>query len=524
MKKNSIIGTITHWRDFKLQVFSEGIIVGILTGIIAVLYRILLYHADIGRKKIYSLLKEKSFFYIVGWFLLLIVVGIILGKIVKKYPMIKGSGIPQVKGVLVRKLKMEWLKELITKFLGGVLALGFGLSLGREGPSVQLGSQVGMGVSSLFKRHNIEEKYLITSGASAGLAAAFNAPLAGVMFSLEELHKNISPIVLTCVMGASLVADFISSVALGLKPIFNFEVVSVFPLNKYAYLVILGILAGVVGKFFNTGLLKVQDYYSRQNLFKEEYKPIIPLVISGFLGFFLPQALGGGHNLIVHLSKVNMAIGVIILLLVVKFLFTIVCYGSGVPGGIFLPLLAIGALLGEGFGYICVNYFDIDSIYTINIIILSMAAFFTAVVRAPITGSILITEMTGTFDHLLGLITVSITAYIVTDLLGSKPIYDALLEKLLKNNKNSDFSSDDEDEKTLMEIPVAMGSKIENKYIKDIDWPSDCLLVGIKRGEWEMIPKGDTMILQGDSLIILSHKRQADNLKYDLLLMGQESI
>ncbi|MDG9688473.1 chloride channel protein, partial [Streptomyces sp. DH18] len=130
---------------------------------------------------------------------------------VKNEPMISGSGIPQVEGVLLRELDMTWWKVILGKFFGGVLSIGSGLSLGREGPSVQLGAAIGQGFSKVFRRIKIEEKYLITSGASAGLAAAFNAPLAGAMFALEEVHKNFSPLILLSALSSALSADFIAS-------------------------------------------------------------------------------------------------------------------------------------------------------------------------------------------------------------------------------------------------------------------------------------------------------------------------
>jgi H+/Cl- antiporter ClcA len=166
---------------------------------------------------------------ILPWIGVLIIIGYIVGLMVKHEPMISGSGIPQVEGVLLRKLDMSWWRVILGKFIGGILSIGSGLSLGREGPSVQLGAAVGQGFSKVFKRVKIEEKYLITSGASAGLAAAFNEPLAGVMFALEEVHKNFSPLVLL----SALSADFIASGFFGLKPVFTFVNLTTLPLNLY---------------------------------------------------------------------------------------------------------------------------------------------------------------------------------------------------------------------------------------------------------------------------------------------------
>lgn len=174
-----------------------------------------------------------------------------------------------------------------------------------------------------------------------------------------------------------------------------------------------------------------------------------------------------------------------------------VSYGSGAPGGISLPILAIGALIGSVYGFVIVHFFHFDSRYINSFIILAMVGYFTAVVRATITGIILITEMAGSFNHLLSLAIVSITAYIVADLLGSKPIYESLLERIL-HKQGEGVVIGNKKHKSILEFAICMGSILDGKEIKAIKWPSHCLLVAIKRGEQEIIPKGDTVIYAGE--------------------------
>lgn len=223
------------------------------------------------------------------------------------------------------------------------------------------------------------------------------------------------------------------------------------------------------------------------------------------LGFLLPQVLGGGHELIALLTKEKFPLTMLIILLVVKFMFTMLSYGSGAPGGIFLPLLAIGALIGTIYGVVLVKVFNFDNIYISNFIILSMAGYFTAVVRAPITGIILIMEMTGSFNHLLSLALVSIVAYLVADVLGSKPIYESLLESFLKK-QGKGFVIGNKKHKAILEFVVNMGSYLDGKEIKSVKWPTHSLLVAVKRGENEIIPKGDTLLLPGDYLVVLTNE------------------
>ncbi|EGD47551.1 Cl- channel voltage-gated family protein [Ruminiclostridium papyrosolvens DSM 2782] len=502
--KHNTYNTLFHWHSFRLKLVFEGIAVGILTGLLIILYRFSLEKSMEFIKYIYGVLLIKPYL-IPIWVGVLVIVGFIVGKIIKAEPMVSGSGIPQVEGVLLRKLKMSWWKVILGKFFGGVLAIGSGLSLGREGPSVQLGAAIGQGFSKIFKRIKLEEKYLITSGASAGLAAAFNAPLAGVMFALEEVHKNFSPLVLLSSLAAALSADYVSSGFFGLKPVLNFKTLNALPLKSYFYIIVLGVVLGALGGLFNKSILMFQTLYSKLRRIPKEFHIIIPMIISILLGLVLPQVLGGGHELITSLlANGGSPILFLLMLLLAKFLFTMVSYGSGAPGGIFLPLLSIGALIGSIYGFLAVYLFHFENIYINSFIILAMAGYFTAVVRAPITGIILITEMTGSFNHLLSLAIVSITAYIVADLLGSKPIYESLLERILRKQGRK-VAIGSYKHKSILEFAICMGSELDGKVIKDIKWPSHCLLVAVKRGEQEIIPKGDTALYAGDYLIVLTN-------------------
>ena len=515
--KHNTYNTLFHWHSFKLKLVFEGIGVGIITGLLIALYRYILEMAGIFVAYAYKTISIKHIL-ILPWIGVLIVIGYIVGLMVKHEPMISGSGIPQVEGVLLRKLDMTWWRVLIGKFFGGVLSIGSGLSLGREGPSVQLGAAVGQGFSKVFKRIKIEEKYLITSGASAGLAAAFNAPLAGLMFALEEVHKNFSPLILLSALASALSADFVVSGFFGLKPIFTLKNLAVLPLNFYYYVIILGVIIGALGVLFNKILLKTQELYVKQEWLPKEMRIVVPLLISVMLGLLLPQALGGGHDVITSLFTGNLSLKILVVLIFVRFLFTMASYGSGAPGGIFLPLLAIGALIGNVYGIALVHLVHFDSIYINNFIILAMAGYFTAVVRAPITGTILITEMTGSFNHLLSLAIISIVAYIVADILASKPIYESLLEKFL-HNQGEKISFNNKKNKAILEFPVCMGSVLDGKKIKEVQWPSHCLLVSVKRGEHEILPTGDTVIFPSDYLIVLTNEDRVSNMNDALTIM-----
>ena len=451
---------ITNDGEHHSKLVLKGLLVGIIAAFVVVLYRFALSYAEDFSFFIYSFIKDKKYL-IPIWFIILILLAFFIGKLIDKEPYISGSGIPQVKGVMGGYIKNRPLSIIINKFIGGTLCIVSGLSLGREGPSVQLGSSVGDIVSKKFKSTRLERRLLISSGATAGLAAAFNAPLSGVLFSLEEIYKYFSPLVLISTITAAVVADFISKQFFGLNPVFNFSTSQAIPLNNYWILLILGICLGIFGAFYNWITLKTEEL------------------------------------------SLTTTLSLLLLMLVAKFLFSIISFGSGAPGGIFFPLLIIGGTFGAVFGYIAINYLGISPALFNNFIIISMAGYFTAIVRAPITGIILITEMTGSFTHLLSLSVVSIISYIVADLLKSTPIYDSLLKRLLLKNNINEYHSKST-KKIIITNVVHFGSKIEKTYLNNLKLPENTLIVSIKRDEVSIVPKGNTLIKAGDTILTMT--------------------
>ena len=428
MKKNDM------WkraRRIPVMLITEGLCVGLIGGFIVLLYRVALTFAGNWLIKILSYIKGNPFRCAV-WFLILMALAWIVGRLVKWEPMISGSGIPQVEGEVSGRLSQNWKRVLPAKFAGGFLCMLGGLSLGREGPSIQLGAMAGQGISRALGRGKREEKFLMTCGASAGLSAAFHAPLAGMMFAVEEIHKTFSIPILLPVMTASVTADYIASHILGLDPVFHFQITEYLPQNYYWLLILLGILVGVSGVFYNWGMLKAQELYRRIPFLKETGRLLIAFLTAGVLGLVMPSVLGSGSGLIVSLTKGEMVLGMVVLTLVVKFLFSAVSFGSGAPGGIFFPLLILGALLGAVFAMTGAEFFGLDPVYINNFVLLGMTGFFTAIVRAPLTGIILLFEMSGSISQMLSLSIVSVTAYIVATLMRSEPIYDSLLKRILK--------------------------------------------------------------------------------------------
>lgn len=437
-KTDNLLEILVDKRRFSLRLLLEGLAVGLGAGISISVFRYLLAGSEILRPVIYHNLREAladgQWQWLALYILSFIIIAYLLKLIVAREPMCTGSGIPQIKGILQGDMSMRWFSVLWSKIIGGVLAIGAGMSLGREGPSVQIGACVGQGLSQTSRRTRFESRILMTAGAGAGLAAAFNAPLAGVIFGLEEMQKTISPALLLTGITASITAATVTEVVFGMSPVFSMGYLLPLPLNLFDVLVATGIVIGLLGRLFNIALAYSLNTYSRLGLSVMK-KPLVPLALAGILGFVLPEILGGGNLLVDSLVVTDYTIGFLCLLFVGKFLFTMICFGSGVPGGIFLPMLVLGAAGGAVLAKLLVLAGLLPAMYYADIIVFGMAAYFSSVVKSPVTGSILILEMTGSFQHMLALLVVSLTAYVISDLTGGRPVYDELLDRALGKSK-----------------------------------------------------------------------------------------
>lgn len=496
---------VNRYGSLRTMLVVEGLLVGVFAGLVTSLYRYLLDRADDIRNAAIGFCSGSPL-RMLGWFGALAVMAVVVTLLLKWEPMISGSGIPQVEAELMGYIRPCWWRVVLGKVAAGFVCILGGLSLGREGPSVQLGGMAGKGISRGLKRFRLEEHFLITCGASAGLSAAFNAPLAGVMFALEEIHKNFSAMVLLSCMAASLVADYISSGLFGMEPVFTFQFAGMIPLRGYAYILILGVLCGVLGAVHNAGMLGAQTLYKKLGFLPQVCRIFIPFLIAGVLGFIMPELLGGGHHMVSMLYVENPQFGLLVTIVVVKFLFSAASFGSSAPGGTLVPLLVLGAFIGGAYGSAVVDWFGFDRDFATNLVIIAMAAFFAAIVRAPVTGIVLISELTGSFSHLLSLSTAALVAYVVAEALRSKPFFEHLTERFLEGQKGKVIVKGTA-KKSIITSVIEQGSEADHCMIQDLGLPSSCLVVSVTRGAEELIPRGKLRLQAGDTLATMVSER-----------------
>lgn len=410
-----------------------SLIVGMASGLIGAVFRLCLLHGDSLRN---ALIAWAHHWHFAG---LLVVVaacaataGIAAWLVRQIAPHASGSGIPQVEAVLNLEIPQAPYVLIPVKFIGGLLAIGGGLALGREGPSVQMGASVAQFIGEVFRRKLPDCLVLLAAGAGAGLATAFNAPIAGAVFVLEELVRRFDTRTTIATFGASAGAIAVVRVLIGDEPDFQVGDLEYPALGMSPAHLVLGIVAGFLGVAYNRlilGLLAVADGLKRV---PPAARAALTGAAVGLLAWSMPSLVGGGDPLTQRTLAGGYTTGIMVLVFLVRFGLGPVSYGAGTPGGLFAPLLVVGAQCGWLFGALGGELFPGLADHTTSLGIVGMAAFFTAVVRAPVTGIVLVIEMTGSFTLLLPLLSACFTAMLVPSMLGAPPIYDSLRERTLR--------------------------------------------------------------------------------------------
>jgi H+/Cl- antiporter ClcA len=263
----------------------------------------------------------------------------------------------------------------------------------------------------------------------------------------------------------------------------------------------LGVLIGLLGYVYNVGMIKSSDFVSRLKI-QSWLKFVLVFMVSGIVALTIPEISDGGHFMMDMLDVAIPSLGVLVLLLVMKYLFSMFSFSSGAPGGIFLPILVLGAYIGAVFGSIVVPAFGLQHDLIYRFVIISMAGFFAATVRSPITGIVLLAEMSGSTESLIAMIIVSLIAYVVPTLLGNEPIYESLYDRLLLK-KNQEFVKKPS-KHVMSEYLVPLDCNYINFKIKDIPFPKNAIVVSVIRNGKYIIPTEDFKIHYSDQIHVLT--------------------
>lgn len=409
-----------------VRIAAASLITGVLIGAVGGIFRQVLVIADRLRGE---LIQWAHAWPNSGWLapVMLALLGAAIARIlvVRFAPEAEGSGLQRVEAVFAGQVQPAKLAVLPVKFVGGILAIGSGLALGREGPTVQMGASLGELVSGFLLKVKEDVRIVTAAGAGAGLAVAFNAPLGGSIFVFEELTSSFTPWLQLGTLTAAALAISVMRLFLGNE--FDFAVpqasAPAIPLG-WPFL-ILGAVLGALGALYNLVIVALLRLADRLPRWSSTSRAAFIGAMIGLTAWFAPGLVGGGETLTQSILSGHYAAKGLLVVVLVRFLIGPWSYAAGTPGGIFAPLLAVGTAVGALFG-------GLFGISPLTCAIIGMGAFFAATVRAPLTGIALTVEMTGRGDLTLGLLEASLMAMLIAMLLGSEPIYATLKRRMLE--------------------------------------------------------------------------------------------
>jgi CIC family chloride channel protein len=420
-----------------LKLGGLALLVGGFAGLVGAAFRLTLLRADEYRDRLAAWAQGAS---VPG--LLLLVAGCaaataVAAWLVRRFsPPASGSGIPHVEAVLREELPQAPYRLIPVKFVGGVLAIGSGLALGREGPSVQMGASLAHLLGRVFRCSSSDCLVLMAGGAGAGLATAFNAPIAGAVFVLEELVRCFDVRITIGTFGASAGAIAVSRLFLGDLPDFRLAPLPYPGFATVPLYLLLGTLAGLAGVAYNRAILGALAVTGRHSGWPVELRAAVIGASVGLVAWFAPGLVGGGDPLTQQTLAGNETVAWLALVFLIRFAMGPLCYAARTPGGLFAPMLVPGVQGGLLFGHLCSHWAPHAAPDPRALAVVGMAAFFTAVVRSPLTGMVLAVELTGCFTLLLPMLSACFAAMLLPTLLREPPIYDSLREDTVRPQKS----------------------------------------------------------------------------------------
>ncbi|WP_145577595.1 H(+)/Cl(-) exchange transporter ClcA [Yersinia mollaretii] len=444
LKRGRFIRALVNRDKTPLVILIMAALVGVVTGLLGVAFD---RGVDWIQQQRLATLAKVADSAILVWplaFIMSALLAMVGYFLVRRFaPEAGGSGIPEIEGAMEEMRPVRWWRVIPVKFIGGLGTLGAGMVLGREGPMVQMGGNSGRMIVDIFRLRSPEARHsLLATGAAAGLSAAFNAPLAGILFVIEEMRSQFrySLVSIKAVFVGVITSTIVYRYFNGERAIIEVGKLSDVPLNTLWLYLLLGIIFGAVGVMFNALIFRTQDLFMRFHGGDWRKLVLIGGLLGGMCGLLAlihGEAVGGGFALIPIALAGNFSIGMLIFIFIARVITTLLCFGSGAPGGIFAPMLALGTILGTAFGLACAHFFPEYGIEAGTFAIAGMGALFAASVRAPLTGLVLVLEMTDNYQLILPMIVTCLGATLIAQFMGGKPLYSAILARTLERQEQA---------------------------------------------------------------------------------------
>lgn len=503
-----------------------GTVTGVLTAAVVTVYKICAKHVVHQSEIAYHYLRE-HLYWIPVVLIALFAIAAFFAIIYKKMPNLRGGGIPTSIGIVRGLITFHWLRNLIGTALLSLVSFFIGVPLGTEGPSVQIGTAIGRGsVFSLAKKHRAWDRYAMTGGACAGFSVATGAPISGIMFAIEEAHQRISPMIVivsaTSVISSMLTSEWLAplcGVSVTLFP--SLQLISLETKDIWIPLTI-GLVMGLFAVLF----LK---YYQAISAFFHELLHRVPpavrifavLTVTLLLGLLSYSFISTGHELILSLFDTVPAVGTLLLILVVRSTLTLSANSNNITGGIFLPLLSIGAVLASLFGSLAEQFLRLSHDYYVVILVLGITACIASMMKSPLTAIFFALEALSCYGNVMYVIITAATAFIITEVFGVKSINDTVLEHRVEKMRDGRSPVVHDTYVTVKRGAFAIG-----KQIRDIFWPANLFVLSVRHPadhDAEMDRHGSKELREGDILNVRYSTYHPEQTKEELYaIVGEQ--
>lgn len=504
-KKKSLYWT--YLKKLLLPLIGVGLLSGILCGLVTGLYQFLAQLLTDKSLYLFKLVRKNLKFLPVA-FAVNILIAVALGFALDYFKEVRGSGIPYIESVARGKLGLTWYYSLPAMFIISLLGIFSGLSIGSEGPSVYLGGCIGYAIGKIVKMNQLHDMLLVAAGSSAGLAVAFDAPLSGLIFALEEVYRKFSMqiilVSIICVATSQIISHLIFKPrVLKIAPLD----VEFYDIHCFATALFCGVTGGLVGAIFNLCIRRARNFYKYMKFIPPQAYVILPEIVAVCLCTFMPEAGYGGTEILEKCFKGELKTWELVACFFIRFGSILVCFGSRQSGGIFIPMLSVGGLFGGLMAKVMIAA-GYDSKRFTYMAIMTMSAFFTGVVRAPLTAVILPVEFTLQYTGWLGPTTAVAAAYIMAELLKIEPLYEKLMEALVEK-------IDDEENKNSEEFSflVTLESMVCGITVREVILPEGTSITHIRRDKALMFPTENTQIIDGDEVFFMCEANHMEEVK-----------
>ena len=499
-----------------------GFITGVFTSVVVCFYKLCAKYVIHFSETAYDYLRGHLYFLPLS-LLCAFLLSVSLAYIYKRLPNVKGGGIPTSVAILRGIITFKWLSNLIAIFVLSITSFLFGIPLGNEGPSVQMGTAIGRGTAGAFiKKHRAWDKYSMTGGACAGFSVATGAPVSGILFSVEEAHQRVSPTIVIVASSSVLFANIASKL---LCPIFGISerlfdefALPTLSVSDYWLPLVIGMAVGLFSALF-LYYYRLLDKLHDKVLAKVPYYVKLFVIIAStvVMGLVLFSTVSTGHELILSLFTGYGTIWLILVILLVRTTLTLSANVSGITGGMFIPVLAIGALVASLLGKTFLLWGLDPSLYT-TIVILGITACIAGAMKMPLTAVVFSLEALSCHNNIISVIIVAFVAYLITELFEVKSVNDTVIEL------REDYEETGKPH-TLIDtyVTVQNGSFAVGRTVRDIIWPRNMFVLSLKHKESQVAENhSDREIEVGDVIHVRCKTINAESTNQELFAIVGE--